>query len=389
LIAASAYDHDSPTYFPSATRDTASEVVVREGEEITADIQYRAEPGHVVSGQVQGIIESQSQFPSSAAVTLIDVRDRSAVFSAGANSRDNFGFAFSGVPNGEYELWTTQFLQSRDELRSPPRRVTVRDADVTGVILTLARQATIEGRLVFEPNEKTGCGKRRETAAQETVVYGRRYDAKETNDGSPNRPPSDVAIVASNHVSLEVGDATGAFTLRNLPPGQYRIDPRPPASGWFLRSITIGPQQSVASRNATARDGLTLKSGERFSGLTVTMTEGAASIRGRVTVPEGQRLPTGLSVYVVPVEKENAADVLQFFETRVEADGAFVLGNIAPGKYWLVARETEASKTAVEKHIRRDSELRSAVLREAEKIKKEIPLKPCERVTDYELLFQP
>src|SRR5262249_26242688 len=46
LIAPSAYDQDTPTYFPSSPRDTAGEILVREGEEITADVQYRAEPGH-------------------------------------------------------------------------------------------------------------------------------------------------------------------------------------------------------------------------------------------------------------------------------------------------------------------------------------------------------
>ena len=241
---------------------------------------------------------------------------------------------------------------------------------------------------MLESDPKLGCARRRDTAAQETIIFARRYEPQ-IKAGEKNSPPPNVSIVARDQIAEAVSDSKGSFAIRNLSAGSFRIDPRLPASGWFLRSITIGPQQSVASRNATARDGLTLKSGERFSGLTVTMTEGAASIRGRVTVPEGQRLPTGLSVYVVPVEKESADDVLQFFETRVEPDGTFTIGNIAPGKYWLVARETEARKTASEKHIRRDLELRSAVLREAEKIKKEVPLKPCERLTDYELPLQP
>src|SRR5438034_250511 len=74
LIAPSAYDNDAPTYFPSSTRDTASEIVVRSGEEITADIQYRAEPGRAISGKVAGVVESQTQFSSGATITLVDVR---------------------------------------------------------------------------------------------------------------------------------------------------------------------------------------------------------------------------------------------------------------------------------------------------------------------------
>ena len=55
FIAPSPYDNDAPTYFPSSTRDTAAEVIVRDGEEMTADIQYRAEPGHAISGKVAGV----------------------------------------------------------------------------------------------------------------------------------------------------------------------------------------------------------------------------------------------------------------------------------------------------------------------------------------------
>ncbi len=150
LIAPTGYDNDTPTYFPSSTRDTASEVVVRDGEEMTADIQYRAEPGHAISGKVVGVGESQTQFSSGAAINLIDVRDRSSLVGASASSNDNFSFAIYGVADGEYEVSAFQFLQSRDELRSPPRRLTVRGADVTGIILTLAPLASIEGRLVFE-----------------------------------------------------------------------------------------------------------------------------------------------------------------------------------------------------------------------------------------------
>src|SRR6266850_4196722 len=121
LVAPSAYDNDTPTYFPSSTRDTASEVVVREGEEITADIQYRAEPGHAISGKVAGVVESQTQFSPGASINLIDVRDRSSLVGTSVNSNDKFSFAIYGVPDGEYELSAFQFLQSRDEFRSPPR----------------------------------------------------------------------------------------------------------------------------------------------------------------------------------------------------------------------------------------------------------------------------
>jgi hypothetical protein len=392
LIAPSAYDNDTPTYFPSSTRESASEVVVREGEEITADIQYRAEPGHAISGKVVGVVESQTQFSPGASINLTDVRDRSSLVGTSASSNDNFSFAIYGVADGEYELSALQFLQSRDELRSPPRRVTVRGADVNGMILTLAPLASIEGRLVFENDPKTGCGKRRETAAQETIVFGRRYEPEKKANIAKTTPLADVSLSAINYVSTGVGDAKASFTLKNLPPGSYRIDPRPPASGWYVRSIAIRETETVAARaesSVVARDGIVLKSGERVSGITVTITEGAASIRGRISVAAGQILPPGMRLYLVPAERDSSDNLLRFFEGTVANDGTFVMGNLAPGRYWMIAQPAVKSDSNSVKSIKSDGAFRLKVLRDAEAFKNEIAFKPCERTTDYDLPYSP
>lgn len=393
LVAPTAYDNDTPTYFPSSTRDTASEVVVRDGEEITADIQYRAEPGHAISGKVVGFVESQTQFSPGASINLTDVRDRSSLLGTSASSNDNFSYAIYGVADGEYELSALQFLQSRDELRAPPLRVTVRGADVTGIILTLAPLASIEGRLVFENDPKAGCGKRRETAAQETIVFGRRYEPeKKAIVAAKTAPLAAVSLSATNYVSTGVGDAKGSFTLRNLPPGWYRIDPHPPASGWYVRSIATSATQTVAARAASlvvARDGIILKSGERVSGLTVTITEGAASIRGRISVAAGQSLPPRMSLYLVPAERDSSENLLRFFEGAVANDGTFVMGNLAPGRYRMIAQPAVEGDSNSVKSIKSDSAFRSKVLRDGEALKREIAFKPCERTTDYDLPYSP
>jgi len=393
FIAPSAYDNDAPTYFPSSTSDTASEIVVRSGEEITADIQYRAEPGHAISGKVAGIVESQTQFSPGASITLIDVRDRAAFMNAGSNSNSTFGFTFFGIPDGEYELYASQYLPNRDELRSPPRRVTVRGEDVTGINLTLGSQASIEGRLIFERDPKADCAERKEVAAQETIVFGRRYEPQQKIDATTKAGPLlDVSLLSTNYVGSGVADAKGSFTLRNLPPGTYRIDPRAPAPGWYLRSISIGAAQTTAARNATtpvARDNLTLKTGERVSGLTVTFTEGAASLRGRIPAPEGQGIPPRMRLYLVPAEPESLKNVLRFFEAAADGDGRVAIGNIAPGRYWIIARPAEQLDPIRLKLMREDSDFRTKVLHEAESLKKEISFKPCERTADYDLPYRP
>jgi len=379
LIAPSAYDNDTPTFFPSSPRDTASEIVVREGDEITADIQYRAESGHAISGQVAGVVESQGSISANATVTLINVRDRLATFSIGTGSYDNFKFALSGIPDGEYELSAFQFLQTRDELRSKPRRIVLRGADVSGVIVTVAKQATIEGRMLFESDPKLECGKREGTLAQETLVYGRRSEPEKRSDNNVAPAEADTSLRMSNYVATEVGDAKGVFRLRNLPSGTYRIDPRAPGDGWYLRSISTG---------LSIGDAVSVRGGETVSGLTVTFAEGAAVVGGSVAAPKGDRLPKSAFVYLIPLEKENAPTLSRYFEARIHSDGSFSVDNIAPGEYFIVAMKPDndaPSSSAIA--IRQYSALRNAVVREAEKLKQKLSVKPCERLDNYELAF--
>ena len=246
------------------------------------------------------------------------------------------------------------------------------------------------GRLVLEKDPKLNCGKRRETASRETIIFAHRYEPETATPPSKAPQLPDVPMIFTNALTENIPDANGAFILKNLQRGSYRIDPRAPASGWYIRSITLGPAMAAKSSSSTvARDGVTVKSGERVSGLTVTITEGAASLRGRVSVAEGQRLPRDLRVYLLPAERESAENVLRFFEARAESDGSFAIGNIAPGRYWLLGRAGDESDPTKVKVIRQDSALRSQVLKEAEGAKNEVSLQPCQRMLDYDLLFPP
>src|SRR5207302_1662916 len=83
---------------------------------------------------------------------------------------------------------------------------------------------------------------------------------------------------------------------------------------------------------------ITLKMGERISGLTITLASGAASLRGGITLAEGQKLPTNMLIYLVPAERDKADDVLRFFTSPVASDGSFALSSLPPGHYWLIAR---------------------------------------------------
>jgi len=391
-IMPSAYDDDVPTYFPSATRDTASEVIVREGDEVTADIRYRAEAGHAVSGKITGMVESQRQFSSGISIVLTDVRDHIDIANVGPDFADESSFAIYGVPDGEYAVSARQFLPTREELRSQPERVSVHGTSVTGLTLALEPLASIDGRLVFESDPKAPCAQRRDTAAQETIVYARRYDPENKPDTvAKSTEASNALLPTAAYATFGVGDPKGSFSLRNLPPGSYQIDPRAPASGWYAKSVTMIPPRSPAkiAISNLGHDGISVRSGERISGLVVTIAEGAAKLRGRITLAEGQSLSSKLRVYVIPAERENADNLLRFYETRPDADRSFTIDNVAPGRYLILARLMEENEFGAAKSIRQDGTFRAKVVHDGEALKKDLAFKPCEQITAFDLPYTP
>jgi len=119
----------------------------------------------------------------------------------------------------------------------------------------------------------------------------------------------------------------------------------------------------------------------------VTTTEGAPLLRGRISGTEAQTLPPRLRVYLIPAEPEAAENVLRFYESWIEVDGRFIVDNVAPGKYWIVARPAAENDSGSTKSVRQDATLRAKVSQAAEALKKAITLKPCEEVADFALPY--
>ena len=380
-----AFEKDSPTYAPSSTRDMAVEVTLNSGDELTVDIQYRGEPGHAISGRVTGTIKYEGQSLWGAEISLVDARSRAEIGSTNSLSYNRFAFVFFGVPDGEYELYALQSSTTGELLMSPPKRVKVQGSDVMEVVLSVSALATIDGRIVLENDPKAPCGKRRSSALLETMMFARPYEPERKTSTSAKDPARvDVPLRFQSSSGQAFVDARGTFKLRNLQAGAYRIEPREPGSGWYVRSITVDP---VAKNPNVPRDGLTLTPGEHISGLSVTITEGAAKLSGHISTGEGQSRSTLVRVYLVPAERDAAENILRFYEARPEVNGSFAVDNVAPGKYWIVSRPAEVNDQASTKSVRQDAALRAKIFQDAEALKKAVTLKPCEEVTDFVLPY--
>ena len=169
--------------------------------------------------------------------------------------------------------------------------------------------------------------------------------------------------------------------MRSLMAGRYMPQQQFYARYWYLNSITIaGPPKIDAAANWS-----TLKVGQRTD-VTITLTEGAASIRGKITTANGAAIPTGLGIYLVPAEREKSTDVLRYFMTPVEADGTFSFNNLPPGRYAVFTQTSDADTSTLAKlRLPEAADTRAKLRRAGEAQKTNLELKPCQNLTGYQL----
>ena len=384
------YDGKAPTYHPSSTRDTAAEVTVTSGGEASGvDIRFRGDPGHAVSGSVSGSGESSSSYARQ--IIALTSAVNGAVQSDAHFIHIDKGdakFAIFGVADGEYEITARWVLDSEEVvLASTPRRVVVKGADVGGIELKLLPMGSIAGKFAIEATPGV-CESKRKWSLEEALL-ALRYESK------PGEAPP-----ARSHTVVNGVNEKGEFTVYNLKANRYFLEPRLPNETWYVKSITSpaltsaptnagGAAERAAASNA-ARNGITLKAGEKISGITVSVADGAALVSGKVIpATEGLRLPAGLRIHLVPAEAIAANDVLRYAEVFARANGSFLLSNLAPGKYWLIVRAApdDEMSDSPPAPIAWDANEWAKLHHEAMAAKNEIELQPCGRIKDYVLRF--
>jgi hypothetical protein len=133
---ASVYSEEIPTYYPSSGRETASVVVVHNGEEITGiDIRHRSAAGRTVSGMVKWPATLR---PSPVSLMLVDRATQSVASYAFARLGAP-DFEFYGVADGDYDVVAESESRPNQQEKSTslPRHVLVQGADISGVEITM------------------------------------------------------------------------------------------------------------------------------------------------------------------------------------------------------------------------------------------------------------
>ncbi|MBC8029247.1 MAG: carboxypeptidase regulatory-like domain-containing protein [Pyrinomonadaceae bacterium] len=410
------FELDVPTYYPSATRDTAVPVAVRSGDEATGiDIKYRGTEGHTINGVVTGTVETGAA--GGAVFVILSNAGSSSILSMALATalEQRRVFSFSGVADGEYDLFAGFQGAPTDNSLVATKRVTVRNGDLTGVELKLAQLGSIAGTLTLDPIKDENKCDQRGSQVNEILVNAPRDDAKKT----------DRSLMPSLFGNIgTMLDAKGEFVIRNVEPGKYRFALKLPSEAWYVRAITpagasvaspVLPSSAPASARTSAASptpaspptspsaqtpppgvsqselsqGLvTIKANERVGGMTVSIGQDAAGLAGKVET--AGPVPGGLRVHLVPAEREQANNVLRYSESIVNSDATFAFNNIEPGRYLIVTRvKPETAATVRQRDVAWDAAARARLRTGAEAANTVVELKPCQRLADYSLKLQP
>ena len=340
----SAYRFNATFWYLSGTRPNAVEINVASGSVTeNVDISYRAQKGHSISGTVVKGVGA----PPGASVYLLDPSS-GIILQSTPTMLSSPEFILSGIGDGEYEIEaSTSEKPDQSRMISPKQRVKVKEADVSGVQLTMASLGTIQAKILLEPLTDDPCPQslRLGHLSLEAVI--------------DNREKSDARF---NHAEA-APDEKGVCLLLNLVSGKYRFNLSGLATNWYLKQITDSKLNDAGL--------VSLAAGGRAE-VAITLASGAATLSGKA--PKKSRL------YLVPDQQTTPLKLVQVRTAQTNDDGAFVIGNLAPGSYRVFARAASAKDTSaisVEElpQIKKDAEVKGML----------IELKPCQQLKDVKL----
>jgi len=374
------FSNDIPTYAPSSTRDTAEEISVRAGEETSnVDIRYRGEQGRTISGTVGGPSIAGGFTVVLTSVAISGSQSDTSKFEQPGSRQ----FAFTGLTEGDYYLTLRTDLSAREANLSESKLVRVRGTDVEGIELTANPLGVVNGRVALELSKASEC-QGKEPPPFKDISVSAWHRQTEATKNQPQFIWSMGAPVSA--------DERGNFSLNNLAPAQYHFAARFPAKSWYLQSISLAPPAPAGAKTAskpidTTRVWTTIKSGDRLSGFTVTLAQGAASFLGQLVFGSVENRPEKWFAYLVPAEPEHANNSLRFYGGTVSPEGKIQLVNLAPGRYWVLVQPTidDALSAFPQFRIPDETEKRAKLRREAEDLKTEIQLKPCQDLGDFKI----
>jgi len=292
------------TYYPaSAAKARAAVVEATAGGDLAGIDIHLAREGRAFS--IAGMVTGATQATAYATgVTLQQVEDFTHIRSANYTSAGPDGhFLFANLQPGTYRLLG---LQRGDKTRlfSQPVNVDLEGSDVTGLNLVLGPGGELHGKL----ETVGGAGAERFSVGLELLPHGYFGD------------PSPFAEVDQ-----------GAFHIADIAPGHYRLKLTPMPENAYLKSVRLNDEE-------TPENDLDLTRPAPASSLKIVVSRNGGQLSGKLLDQNGEPLgATPAAVLLVADPKK--IDLERSF--KVVEDGTYRFAGVRPGKYKLLAIDTE------------------------------------------------
>jgi hypothetical protein len=305
------------TLFPGATTLSGAAVVaITSGEERGGiDFVLRPVPAFRVSGV---LADAGTGEPARRVGVRLLSPDRPrfstemAIDAAVTVTDDTGQFTFLAVPGGQYVANVVRLAAGPEPLLWAEQPVTVTDADVTGLRMTLREGLRANGRIRFEGLD----------AASAQPLYER---------VAVNLNAAGVAVSGLRPDSRTT--PSGDFSTTRFPPGRYFVTAAgPDRSGWQVKSAMAGGRDvanvALEIGDSDVRD------------VEVTLTKQTFRLTGTVRAAAGSIQPASI---VILFPRDHAAWISDGGNPRLSrvarpaANGVFAMSNIPEGEFLIVA----------------------------------------------------
>jgi len=117
----------------------------------------------------------------------------------------------------------------------------------------------------------------------------------------------------------------GSFTIRDVPPGRYRVQLFGLDGNCYLKQVRSGdgtPQKGIVSVSGNTQ-------------VELTLAADSETVSGKVTLPDGKSPAALAQVVLLAAEDNNAEDSVRFASST--SDGLFQFERVPPGDYQILA----------------------------------------------------
>jgi len=288
-----------PVYFPNVTdRLRAGFFKLASGETRTgADFTIQSLQMAKVAGTISGAPAEWS-----VAVRLYSGDDDliQTVYTRGGT------FTFPGVPAGSYHIiaWGPIFAGADHGPHASPHGkaawspINVAGGDLMDLQLELEDLRTVTGR---------ASGDRADECSNDVRVSLKPVDPL---------PGAEELTAKLNH---------GAFAVRDVPPGRYRVQLFGLDGSCYLKQVRSGdgaPQKGIVSVSGNTQ-------------VELTLATDSATVSGKVTLPDGKSPAALAQVVLLAAEDNNTEDSVRFASST--SDGLFQFERVPPGDYQILA----------------------------------------------------